>query len=98
MQAHQGHGGDGTICLLGDVLLLQSADLLALELKELQGRPARAGVLDDLLLNECALDPPQLDVEELLDEELLDVEELQSDEELREAGVLSSTARPVGPR
>ena len=59
-----------------------------------QGRQARAGVLDDLLLNECALDPLQLDVEELLDEELLDVEELQSDEELREAGVLSSTARP----
>ncbi len=79
------------------MLLLQSADLLALELKD-ASRQARAGVLDDLLLNECALDPPQLDVEELLDEELLDVEELQSDEELREAGVLSSTARPVGPR
>ena len=66
--------------------------------RSLQGRPARAGVLDDLLLNECALNPPQLDVEELLDEELLDVEELQSDEELQEAGVvLSSTARPVCP-
>jgi hypothetical protein len=86
VQAHQGHGGDGDICLLGDVLLLQSADLLALELKD-ASRQARAGVLDDLLLNECALDPPQLDVEEL-----------QSDEELQEAGVvLSSTARPVCP-
>ena len=80
------------------MLLLQSADLHALELKEPSRQAGeRAGVHDDLLLNECALNPPQLDVEELLDEELLDVEELQSDEELREAGVLSSTARPVCP-
>ncbi len=37
VQAHQEHGGDGTICLLGDVLLLQSADVLELlEVEDLQ--------------------------------------------------------------